>query len=105
MYNRRVRMGLRGSGNVARGSTSTPPGVFHATTIIKMMQQFRSSGCSNLSVPETPLRQRDHTVSQQGSCGCSCAANIQLGMAKQTKTRLEEANIYINALNNPTLHE
>jgi hypothetical protein len=64
---------------------------------------------SNLSVLETRLRQRDHTVSQQGSCGCSCriscAANIQLGMAEQTKTWLEEANIYINALNNPTLPE
>jgi hypothetical protein len=87
---------------------STPPGV-PRDTIIKMMQQFRSAGCSNLSVLETPLRQRGSCQESGGSCGCSwrisCAANLQLGVAEQIKTRLEEATSYINALNNPTLHE
>lgn len=109
MYNRRVRMAFGALGTWPAAPQSTPPGVstrhYHTNDATILDRQV----ASNLSVLETRLRQRHHTVSQQGSCGCSCriscAANIQLGMADQTKTRLEEANIYINALNNPTLLE
>jgi hypothetical protein len=80
--------GLRGSRNVARGSISTPPGVFPATLSIKMM--LRISRCF-----KHPLRQCNHTMSQQESCRDVLKGQSSVG----------RSNIYLNALNNPTLHE
>lgn len=84
---------------------STPPGV-PRDTIIKMMQQFRSAGCSNLSVLETPLRQRGIMPGVSRKLRMFVAhfmrSKSSTGRGRTDQNSVRRSNIYINALNNPT---